>query len=101
MQPYLVSWFRYDPAAEAAKLKVPLLVLQGTSDMQVNELDARLLANANRRATLVILNGMNHVFKDVSGGPSEQAQSYSDPTLPLDAGLVRAIVQFINTQPHR
>jgi len=100
VQPYLVSWFRYDPAAEAAKLDVPLLVLQGTSDIQVSELDARLLAHASRHATLVIVTGMNHIFKDVTGGPAEQAKSYADPTLPIDASLVRAIVNFLSAQPH-
>jgi pimeloyl-ACP methyl ester carboxylesterase len=34
-QPYLISWLKYDPAAEVAKLKSPVLVAQGTHDLQV------------------------------------------------------------------
>jgi pimeloyl-ACP methyl ester carboxylesterase len=101
VQPYLISWFRYDPAAEAAKLDVPLLVVQGTTDIQVMELDARLLAGAGRRSTLVIVPGMNHIFKDVSGSPAAQAASYSDPSLPIDTELVHAVVQFLSDQPRR
>ena len=29
VQPYLISWFKYDPAAELAKTNVPALVIQG------------------------------------------------------------------------
>jgi pimeloyl-ACP methyl ester carboxylesterase len=101
VQPYLISWFRYDPAAEAAKLNVPLLVLQGTTDVQVMELDARLLAKAARRSSLVIIPGMNHILKDVSGDAAAQAPSYSDPTLPLDSDLVHAVVQFLNAFSRR
>jgi pimeloyl-ACP methyl ester carboxylesterase len=101
VQPYLISWFRYDPAAEAAKLDMPLLVLQGTTDVQVMELDARLLAKAARRSSLVIIPGMNHILKDVSGDAAAQAPSYSDPTLPLDSDLVHAVVQFLNAFSRR
>ena len=29
IQPYLVSWFKYNPANEIAKLKIPVLIIQG------------------------------------------------------------------------
>lgn len=101
VQPYLISWFRYDPAAEAAKLDAPLLVVQGTTDVQVQELDARLLASAGHRTSLVIIPGMNHILKDVSGDAATQAPSYSDPSLPLDADLVHAVVQFLSAFQRR
>src|SRR5438874_294585 len=32
VQPYLISWFRYDPANAIAALTVPVLIIQGTTD---------------------------------------------------------------------
>lgn len=94
--PYLISWLKYDPAAEIAKLTIPSLVLQGTTDIQVSQTDAKLLAAGNSRAKLVIIDGMNHVLKDVTSDRAAQIAAYSDPNLPLNAQLAREIVQFIN-----
>ena len=38
VQPYLMSWFRYDPPAVLAELEVPALVLQAIEDGKVDEL---------------------------------------------------------------
>ena len=35
VQPYLISWFRYTPAQEIRRLTVPVLIVQGTTDIQV------------------------------------------------------------------
>ncbi|HEX6599697.1 MAG TPA: alpha/beta fold hydrolase [Gemmatimonadaceae bacterium] len=95
VQPYLISWFRYDPAKEVAALQVPVLVVQGTTDIQVSEADARLLASADPRAKLVIVDGMNHVLKLVPSDMAQQVKSYSDPSLPVAPQLVSAIASFV------
>ncbi len=41
VQPYLISWFRYDPATEIAKLHLPVLIVQGTTDFQVGRRSMR------------------------------------------------------------
>jgi uncharacterized protein len=64
VQPYLVSWFRYDPRQELAKLNKPILIIQGTTDLQVGVDDAEKLANANERAELRIIEEMNHILKE-------------------------------------
>ena len=58
VQPYMISWFQYDPAREIARLKMPVLILQGTTDIQVSVGDAELLAKANPAAKLVLIEGM-------------------------------------------
>jgi pimeloyl-ACP methyl ester carboxylesterase len=63
VQPYLRSLFRYDPAREIARLTVPVLVIQGTTDLQESVEDARLLAAARPGARLELVEGMNHVLK--------------------------------------
>jgi pimeloyl-ACP methyl ester carboxylesterase len=97
VQPYLISWFRYDPAAEIKKLTIPVLIVQGTTDIQVGVDDARALAAAKPSARLQIVEGMNHLMKRVEADRNKQIASYSDPTLPIDARAVDAIAAFIAT----
>src|SRR5690606_19082700 len=40
LQPYLISWMKYNPQQEIQKLDIPILVLQGTTDLQVEIEDA-------------------------------------------------------------
>ena len=55
LQPYMISWFRYDPPAEIKKLKMPVLIIQGDMDIQISVNDAELLAKANKKAKLRII----------------------------------------------
>jgi uncharacterized protein len=63
VQPYLISWLPLDPSAELAKVHVPVLIVQGTTDLQVTVGDARRLAAARPGASLTLIEGMNHVLK--------------------------------------
>jgi uncharacterized protein len=47
------------------RLTVPVLVVQGTTDIQVNKSDADRLANGHSHATLEMIEAMNHVLKEV------------------------------------
>lgn len=96
VQPYLISWLKYNPQIEIAKLKVPVLILQGTTDFQVSVGDARNLKKAKPDATLVLVEGMNHVLKQAPADRAKNAATYQDPSLPIDAKLVTAITQFVN-----
>ena len=95
VQPYLVSWFRYDPAQEIAKLTMPVLIAQGTTDLQVSLQDARLLAKAKPDARLLLIEGMNHVLKTIAGDQVAQAKTYTDPAFPVAPALIQATSQFI------
>ena len=95
VQPYLISWFRYDPAAEIARVRVPVLLVYGSTDLQVPASEGRLLAAALPSARTVVIDGMNHVLKLASGDARQQLSSYGDPALPIAPELVRQIVGFI------
>jgi len=95
VQPYLISLMRYDPAALTAALTTPLLILQGTSDIQVPVREAQALAAADARARLVIVDGMNHVMKLVGTDPALQQRSYSSPDLPVAPQLMDALADFV------
>ena len=95
VQPYMISWFKYDPAAEIANLEVPVLILQGTTDLQVPVEDAQLLAKAKPDAKLRIFDGMNHVLKEAPLDPQANMAAYSNPELPLAPGFLEEIVSFV------
>ena len=90
VQGYLISWMRHDPAHDIAALTVPVLIAQGTTDIQVDTTDARRLAAGDPSARLLLVPGMNHVLKMVPADPAKQAASYSDPSLPDSPALVEA-----------
>lgn len=95
VQPYLISWFKYDPAAELAKLETPVLLIRGTHDLQVRQADADALAAARPDATLLAIEEMNHVLKIAPASRAENIRFYSDPGAPLAPGLVASIAEFI------
>jgi uncharacterized protein len=94
IQPYLISWFNYKPADIIAALKMPVLIIQGDTDIQVGVEQAQLLKAARPDAALLIVPGMNHVLKLVPADMQKQGASYTDPTLPLAPQLVTAVAQF-------
>jgi len=95
VQPYLISWMRIDPAVEIGKLSIPILIAQGTTDIQVTTENAELLANANPLAELVIIEGMNHVLKMVEMDREKNMAAYINPELPISEELISAIVEFV------
>ena len=96
VQPYLQSWFRYDPRVEIAQLDMPVLLVQGTRDIQVPESHVQALRAAHPRARLVLIAGMNHVFRIVdSEDPAANLATYSDIHLPIAPELVTAMVEFV------
>ncbi|MBS7252594.1 alpha/beta hydrolase family protein [Flavobacterium branchiicola] len=95
IQPYLISWFKYDPKAEIKKLTVPVLIIQGSNDLQVTIKDAENLAQANKNSELVIIDKMNHIMKIIDGDNKANMESYTNETLPISETMVNKIVSFI------
>lgn len=96
VQPYMISWIKYDPAKELAKLNIPILIAQGTNDLQVLMEDAESLKAANAKAEFAKIENMNHVLKEVIGDDlNKNIQAYSDPNLPVAPKLIEAVAQFI------
>jgi pimeloyl-ACP methyl ester carboxylesterase len=95
VQPYMISWMKYDPSRELAKLTVPILIVQGTTDVQVPVAAAHELKKANPKADVAIISGMNHVLKAVDGDLAEQLPSYSDPKRPVVPELIDRVSAFV------
>ena len=94
VQPYLISWFKYDPTKEITKIKIPVFIIQGTNDLQVERKEAQLLKEAQPKAQLLLVEGMNHILKEVKT-IEENQQSYLNPDIPISPKLIEAIAQFI------
>jgi uncharacterized protein len=100
VQGFLISAFSYDPAKLLKGYAKPVLILQGLRDMQVHEVDAKILKDADPNATLVLLPNVNHVLKSVSSDDRRaNIAAYSNASLPLAPGVVSAIADFVHGNP--
>jgi len=84
--PMLLSpWFRYfvsyDPAGELEKIKIPILALNGSNDLQVpvdvnlEGIKTALEKAGNKNHKLIKLEGLNHLFQtSETGSPTEYAK---------------------------
>jgi pimeloyl-ACP methyl ester carboxylesterase len=96
VQPYLFSLMKYDPRQEISKLTIPVLIVQGTNDIQVSVKDAEALKKAGPNAQLRLIPGMSHILKAGPADRLQNAATYAMPDLPLHADLVPILFQFIN-----
>jgi len=95
VQNYVISWLRYNPAVEIKKLSVPVLIVQGTTDMQVPLENAEKLKKADPKASLKVIAGMNHILKTAPKDRKENFATYTVPDLPLAPGLMGSIEAFV------
>jgi len=94
---YIASWNRYDPAREIGKLKMPVIIIQGLTDLQVGREDAEKLKAAAPKAGLVLIDSMNHVLKDAPMDRDKNLATYGNDQLELDKELVGSIAGFIKS----
>jgi len=95
VQPFLRSEMAMDPAAELMQVRLPTLIVSGGHDLQVTAADAQALAQARPDARRFDAPEMNHTLKATPAARAEQQAAYTDPRLPLMAGLADAIAAFV------
>jgi len=96
VQPYLISLFKYEPTVEIKTLNIPVLIIQGTTDLQVTVEDASLLKASKPDAVLKIIDGMNHILKDAPMEQEKNSETYANPKLPLSCEFKENLIDFIN-----
>ncbi|MDR9456898.1 MAG: alpha/beta hydrolase [Salegentibacter sp.] len=95
VQPYMLSWIKYDPAEEITKLEIPVIIIQGTADIQVETSEAKILHEAAPNSKMVLLENMNHVFREIKGNDAlVNTKSYNEPKRPLHPDLIPTLVEF-------
>jgi pimeloyl-ACP methyl ester carboxylesterase len=96
----------FDPEAEVGKIEVPVLVLQGGKDIQVDQSDAaRLeaaLRRANRDVTFHLSPNASHVLKredksmaELRADRAAVQATYSAEGIPIDPDVVTTLVEWI------
>lgn len=95
VQPYVISMLAQDPTALIAAYDGPVLIVQGTTDLQVKMDDANALSQAQPRATLAPFEGVNHMLKIAPLDRAANLATYRDPSLPLAPGIVDTVSAFI------
>jgi len=97
IQNFMISSFRIDPCKEISKLHhIPVLIIGGTTDLQVPVQEAEALRTALPEATLLLIKGMNHVLKEAPLLRSANLKTYHLPNLPLHEDLVMGLAHFLS-----
>lgn len=99
VQPYMISWLALDPAALAADFEGPMMIGQGSTDLQTTLTDAQALHAARPDARLTVWDGVNHVLKTAPADRAANLATYGDPSLPLAPGVVEDVAGFILQHP--
>lgn len=95
IQPFMSNWMSYNPQTEIKKLDMPILIINGTKDLQVSEAEAKLLHDASPKAQLKIIDKMNHILVPIEGDDLENSKSYNEANRALAPELIETIVSFI------
>lgn len=95
LQPFMINWMTYNPTAIIKDLEMPILLINGTKDLQVSESEAELLKKANEKAELVIIENMNHVLFEIEGDELENSKSYNESFRAISPKLISSITDFI------
>lgn len=95
-QPFMMSWMKYNPKEEIKKLDIPVLILNGTKDLQVSVEEATTLKNAYPEASFGIIKNMNHLMFIIEGDDLENSKSYNESHRNISKKLIEDILSFIN-----
>ena len=96
VQPFMFSWMKYDPQQEIKKLKMPVLIINGDNDLQVNTNEAEKLKAARPDAELIIIENMNHIYRIIDKNDDIANQkSYNEPQRPISNEMIEQISNFI------
>ncbi len=98
VQMYLIDASSYLPVVEISKLDIPVLIIQGTHDIQIDVDDAIKLDMAAKNSQLELIEGMNHVFRQASENRLLNIQTYGNPNIPIDNNMVDIVSEFIKNK---
>ena len=93
-QPFFITWMAYNPSVEINKLEIPVLIINGTKDLQVKVEEANKLHEAKPGSQLVIIENMNHTLKTIEKD-EDNIKSYYSPDYPLSEELIQTLEVFI------
>ncbi len=96
-QPFITNWMSYNPQELIKAIDIPILLVNGTKDLQVSVEEANMLKEANNNAQLEIIENMNHVLFIIEGDDLENSKSYNESYREIAPQLISSISGFIKT----
>jgi len=91
-RPWERYFLAYDPAPTLASLKVPVLALNGSLDVQVPAREdlaaAREALKSNPKATAIELPGMNHLLQDAKTGSPNEYNNIEETISPTALNII-------------
>lgn len=100
-EPWMVYFIQYDPQPDLAKIKIPVLALVGAKDHQVlpqfniPALKSAFAKGNNKKATVLELEGLNHLFQEAQTG---MPQEYSSIEQTFSPAAMKTILEWLNKQ---
>ncbi|NVK28418.1 MAG: alpha/beta hydrolase [Flavobacteriia bacterium] len=92
---FLASWMAFDPCESIKDITKPVLIIGGSTDIQVVQEEGDRLSECNPSAEYVIIEGMGHMLRKAPGARMLALSYYGNPDLPLHSELTTTIVEFI------
>ncbi len=100
LQSFMRSWLKYDPSEVISEVEVPILIIHGDKDIQVELSQAEKLKEAAPQATYLIVQNMNHILKEIKGNNRlENHKSYNEPWRKIMPEVLNGIANFVNQSP--
>jgi len=96
VQSFMRSWLQYTPTEEIAKLDIPILIMHGDKDIQVDIFQSELLKEAKPEASLLIIKNMNHILREIEGTRLENHKSYNEYWRVIMPEAIEGIANFVN-----
>jgi len=95
-QTFMRSLAAFDPPAAIRAVRQPVLIVQGSRDLQVTVADAERLHAARPDAQFIVVPLANHVLKEAADTTLRgQMALYQNPALPIMPEVVTAIADWI------
>ena len=95
IQPFMSNWMQYNPQALIKNLDIPVLIINGTKDLQVSTREAQLLKNQKEDAELVIIENMNHLLFEINGDDLVNTKSYNEIHHKVCPEVINSMLKFV------
>ena len=95
IQPFMINWMSYYPTEILNKLEIPILIVNGTKDLQVTVGEAERLKKSNDNARLKLIENMNHILFIIEGDNLENSKSYNETSRAISSDLIETITSFM------
>lgn len=101
LSPWMVNFLRYDPSIVLKKIKRPVLILNGTKDLQVSPIENAeaikkgLVNSGNKKVTAIQLPNLNHLFQECETGLPNEYNKIEQSFSPI---ALKEILQWLKKQ---